>query len=550
MNFITVDAYPLVDGRVVEGLAAADFEVREDGRIQKVESFDFVRANERMTEGMRRDPGSQQQMLDELADPRARVFVAYLDVHNVGIPGAYYSRPAIIEMFHRLLAPNDLIALSTSRNHPRELTFGRTSAVVEQQLTRHWTWQDPDVTVNDAEESGLTMCVVNAKASGGRTPVHPDGQENSEWIQRRRQDQLLASLEGTIEYLGEVREGRKILFLFSRGWHLFEPNRDLLKPLETPGYVPAKPGVTREPWRNMRIGGSLWEGDKAACEQELIRLANMNNVQRFRQLLRDAAMNNVAIYPVNPSGVGAIDGPNDRLMEMARNTGGTAVGNRNDLVQGVIDVSREFEAYYLLGYASDNQKADGLLRRIEVRVNRPGVQVKARQGYRALTPAAAASKAEVLATPVRIDADRAALDLALDVLATIRVGDEAAFSASRYLKADAAPYLGAPAVFRANPSPRSPVVAVTAPAFRRSERLHIEWPITHSFTSRSARIVGRDGNPVEVPVTLTEREDSGGRMLVADVILAPLAAGDFVVELTVVNGETPTKTLLAFRVVR
>jgi VWFA-related protein len=550
VNFITVDAYPLIDGEVVEGLTAADFEVREDGRLQKVESFEFVRADDRMTEGVRRDPGNQGRMLDELADPRARAFVAYLDVHHVALDGAYFSRPAVIEMFHRLLAPNDLIAMATSRNHPRQLTFGRTTAVVEEQLTRHWTWREHDVTVNDAEELTIT---------GACFPFEPG--VAAEAIARRRQDQLLGSLEGTVEFLGEVREGRKILFLFSSGWDWFRPNRDLLRPLENPERVPPTgppvgptPRMTpprgSEPAGNLGLRTSLFEGGRAACEQELIRVANLDSRQRFQQLLRDAATNNVAIYPINPAGVGAIDERNDRLMEMARNTGGTAISNRNDLVQGVIDVSREFEAYYLLGYASDNQKADGLVRRIEVKVNRPGIEVKARQGYRALSSAEAAGKAAASAVPVGIDADRAALDMAMGVLATIRDGDEGAFDAARHLRADAAPYLGAPRLFRANPSPRSPVAPVRAPSFRRSDRLHIEWPVTQAYDSHRARVVGRDGSALGVPVVLTEREEGTGKVLLADVVLGPLAAGDFAVELTLVTGDRATRSLLAFRIVR
>jgi VWFA-related protein len=542
VNFIMVDAYPLVDGRVVEGLTAADFEVREDGRPQRIESFEYVRADERLTEGTRREPGNQRQMLEELADPRARAFVVYLDTHHLGMSGTYagafYSREPIVELFHRILAPGDLIALATSRNHPRQMTFGRRSDVVEQQLTDWWTLQDPDVTVNDAEELTITTCFPFEKGV------------TTEMVARRRQDQLLSSLEGTVEYLGEVREGRKTLFLFSHGWSWFAPNQDLLAPLNDPQRVPPTgPPIVREPWQQMRVGTALWEGSRTACELELIRLANLDSLPRFQQLLRDAALNNVVIYPVNPGGTGAIGGGNDRLMELASNTGGTAVVNRNDLVQGMIDVSREFEGYYLLGYASDNQKADGSLRRIQVRVNRPGVTVKARQGYRALSSAEAADKAAALAAPATVDAGRAALDAALDVLATIRPGDEGAFNLSRYLKADAAPYLGVPTVSRATPSPRSPIVPVTAPAFRRSERLHIEWPVTRGFDSASARVLGRDGNALAVQVAISERTEGDARVLVGDVVLGPLASGDFVVELTVVSGDTSLRTLVAFRVV-
>lgn len=553
VNFITVDAYPLVDGRVVEGLTAADFEVREDGRLQKVESFEFVRANERMTSAARRDPGSHRRMLDELQDPRSRVFVAYLDVHHVGIPGAYYGRQPIVELFQRILAPGDLFAVATSRNHPRDLTFGRQTSVVEEQLQKHWTWQDPDVTVNDAEELTLTTCFPFEK------------EVVAEMVARRRQDQLLGSLEGTVEYLGEVREGRKTIFLFSSGWKWFEPDRDLLKVLEDPKRVPSKgppvgptprmtpPRTSSEPAGNLGLRTSLYEGEKAACEQEITRLANMNSPQRFRDLIRSATVNNVVVYPVDPGGLSTSMTPpegrrSDRLLELASNTGGTAVTNRNDLVQGVIEVSREFEAYYLLGYASDNNKADGTLRRIDVRVKKPGIEVKARRGYRAMSKAEADSKAAAEASPVTISAERADLDAALDLLAGIRVGDNDGFDMRRYLRPSLEPHLGAPVVSRATPSPRSPIVPVTAPTLRRSERLHIEWPITQAVQSRTARIVGRDGNPVGVVVALTEREGAP-TMLVADAVLGPLGFGDYVLELTVTTDGTPRRTLLAFRVV-
>jgi VWFA-related protein len=421
VNFITVDAYPLIDGRVVEGLTVDDFEVLEDGRPQRVESFDFVRADERMTSAERRDPRSQSDMLEQLKDPRSRAFVAYLDVHHVGLSGAFYSREPLIELFQRILAPGDLIALATSQNQPRALTFGRTTDVVEEQLRRHWTWRDPDVTVNDAEE--LTLFARCSRDLGA--PV-------GELLARRRQDQVLSNLQETVDYLGTVREGRKMLFLFSRGWPLFEPNPDLLK--EVPGYLPSTgpPVVTGRPPNqppgnnpnpNMYISTALAEGSRAACEQELIRLAHLDTTLRFRQLINDARANNVVIYPVNPAGVGAVGDKNDRLLELASGTGGTAVYNRNDLLEGVINVSREFAAYYLLGYATDNPATDGRLRRIEVKVRRPGVTVKARQGYRALSKAEAASKAAVLATPIVIDAARADVDAALDSLARVRPTD-------------------------------------------------------------------------------------------------------------------------------
>ena len=537
VNFVTVDAYPLVAGRVVEGLTREDFELREDGRPQVIESFDFVRADARLTDDERRDPNSQQQMLDQIADPRSRVFVAFLDVHHVDIPGAYYSRQPLVELFDRLLAPSDLIGLTTSRNNPRQLTFGRRSTVVNQQLSDFRTWQEPDVTQNDAEESAIRAC------------FHQEPGLGDELVARRRQDQLLSTLEGLVDYLGDVREGRKTVFLFSQGWTWVAPKPDLLNVLNKPNYVPPiGPGITNEPWRNMRAVTRLEEGDRATCETELRRLAALDSAPRFRNLLRDATMANVVVYPVDPTGVGG-SRRTDRLLEFASNTGGTAVYNRNDLVQGVIDVSREFAGYYLLGYASDNRKADGNVRRIDVKVKRPGVEVKARRGYRALTAEEAASRASKPESTAATSAVPPTVEVALSALSRMRRADDGTFSVSPYLKADAAPLLGVPSVFRATPSPRSPIEPVTAPVFRRNERIHIEWPVSQVLTARSARILGRTGEPLAVSVALAEREGSPGGTLVADAVLGALAPGDYLVEVNVTSTGGTRTALIAFRVV-
>ena len=41
-SLVRVDAYPSKDGKILEGLTAEDFEVFEDGVLQKIESFQFV----------------------------------------------------------------------------------------------------------------------------------------------------------------------------------------------------------------------------------------------------------------------------------------------------------------------------------------------------------------------------------------------------------------------------------------------------------------------------------------------------------------------------
>jgi hypothetical protein len=81
--------------------------------------------------------------------------------------------------------------------------------------------------------------------------------------------------------------------------------------------------------------------------------------------------------------------------------------------------------------------------------------------------------------------------------------------------------------------------------FRRTERLVVETPVSLG-TDVAARLLGRTGNSLNVPLTATLREDADGtRWRRAEITLAPLAVGDYVVEITA-GGE---KTLAGFRVV-
>ena len=90
----------------------------------------------------------------------------------------------------------------------------------------------------------------------------------------------------------------------------------------------------------------------------------------------------------------------------------------------------------------------------------------------------------------------------------------------------------------------------TARIFPRSDRLHLELeaaPGSHPWTGS---VLDRNGTKTVVPVTPGERTDtaSGQRWLTAEVTLAPLGAGDYVIELTSTAGTEQLRTLVAIRV--
>lgn len=66
---------------------------------------------------------------------------------------------------------------------------------------------------------------------------------------------------------------------------------------------------------------------------------------------------------------------------VAIDTGGYSFRNPNDLLRGMEKIAQESRSYYLIGYSSPNTRKDGKLRKIQVEVRRPGVQVRARKGY-------------------------------------------------------------------------------------------------------------------------------------------------------------------------
>jgi hypothetical protein len=80
--------------------------------------------------------------------------------------------------------------------------------------------------------------------------------------------------------------------------------------------------------------------------------------------------------------------------------------------------------------------------------------------------------------------------------------------------------------------------------FRRTERLRLEFPILKPLDGQTARLLDRKGQPLEVPVAIS----SAGAMLVADINLAPLSIGDYVVEVTAKAGDTTEQRLTGIHV--
>jgi hypothetical protein len=96
-----------------------------------------------------------------------------------------------------------------------------------------------------------------------------------------------------------------------------------------------------------------------------------------------ATRGNVAIYPIHPAGLedlASIDAAME-LRALGAATGGFAHVNSNNYDDAFERVVQENSVYYMLGFNSAEERDDGLHVPVQVRVQRPGLTVRARDGY-------------------------------------------------------------------------------------------------------------------------------------------------------------------------
>jgi len=492
-HFVRVDAYPVRDGKIVEGLTRDDFEILEDGKPQAVDSLDFVRFDTFSPVDERLDPHTQREAFELAADPRNRVFVIFVDMVTSGQINIHHIQEPLVAFMNRVLGPRDLFALITSRNHAQDLVLSGVSTTAEAQARDLFRSANID---KDEADDMFTGCPL------------PDGVVEAMKALYRR-DLSYSTLEGTVQTLGSIRQERKSLVLVSNALSRARPATKLLESSGVAG-KPPKIGVS-----NGRIGIGNDHGPTAEnsnmCTSELRRLANIDFDERYRRLLKDAKDRNVAVYPVSTAGVeGAVSSVSDDLRSLAEETDGIAVVGTNDLMSGVKRIADDLAAYYVLGYYTTNTKWDGGVRKISVRDRRTGKAIRARRQYLAPTeqeiaslsakPAAASTSAVAAAPPKAV-------------------------------------LMGDPVFFLNGQTARSLVCS-------RTDRVRIVVPVTAPMDGRMARLLDARGQPMPIPVNISDDETVTPRRLVVNLSLAPLARGSYSIELDAAAGPAHDRRLI------
>ena len=356
-------------GNPVTDLTLEDFDIQEDGKPQKAETFRLIKIDA-VTQ-----PAYTQRALrtrnDEetaAADENARIFAFFLDDYHVMRDSSMSLKKPVIDFIATQLAPSDLVTVM----YP----LTPVDAAV---LTRNH--QGIINTVEKFEGRKYNYEPMNGVEQGYVYKLTPDA------IEIIRRQVTLSAIRGLCTKLGSLREGRKSLILISEGFNATLPPQ--MRSNEAGGFVgTARPGVGADPFA----------AENNVMEDRAQFSASMDLHREMQDVWDACNRNNTAIYAVDPRGlaVGGFDitanismrtsqsylnASIDTLRELADNTDGRAIVNRNDLAGGMKQIIRDASAYYLVGYNSTQAPTDGKFHEIKVRVKRPGMQVRARKGY-------------------------------------------------------------------------------------------------------------------------------------------------------------------------
>ncbi|MEY4092933.1 MAG: hypothetical protein RLZZ53_132 [Acidobacteriota bacterium] len=362
VNYIEVDARVLDrDGKFVTGLQASDFQIFEDGKQQNVTAFSMVNIPlDRVERPLFASKPVERDVRTNLEAADGRIYVIVLDDLHTAPLRSQRIKLAARQFIERYIGANDIAAVVH--------TSGLTSGGQEFTTSQARLLQAVDKFMGRKLRSSTMNMIddVNRRAStpfAGDPAVDMDDKERG--FQARN---TLDSIRNLANYLGNIRGRRKAVVMFGEGidYNINELFSDQI------------------------------------TEAQVV-------IDATREMIAAATRANVAIYAVDPRGLGAefedsaaiqsfpddtssglgmssifneVRLGQDSLRVMGDETGGFAVVNRNDFSTAFQRIVDDNSSYYVMGYYASNDRRDGRFRKIEVRLpGKPGYVIRSRKGY-------------------------------------------------------------------------------------------------------------------------------------------------------------------------
>jgi len=387
IEMVTVDVVVTdKEGRPVTGLSRDDFTILDEGERQEIVSFDVITAGappEASVEEPAAEPPRPRIVTNEgPPPPPGRTFVVVFDNLNMSPLNAQRAKAAVVAFLDKGLRDGDRVMLAATGGAwwTTRLPEGREDLVAvlkgldgrrspapdlermtDFEAMRIYQYSDYMIArrVQDRfERYGVSYRVKDQRqidqdeiGSPGRINLMVDNRAAETYMAARTRNRAtLGALERMLKPLQATRD-RKSLVLVSEGF-VYDPN---------------EPGFRRVVEAARRANAVLYFVDTRG----LADLPGFYGAQFGAPIDERNLLAAVADTTQDSEGAASL----------ARDTGGFTVADTNDLEAGIVRIAREQSSYYLIGYNPGAIAHDGRFRRIEVKVSRPELSIRARRGY-------------------------------------------------------------------------------------------------------------------------------------------------------------------------
>ncbi|MDR3734684.1 MAG: VWA domain-containing protein [Acidobacteriaceae bacterium] len=343
-------------GEIVKGLKGSDFTILENGKPQKIQTFDFENVDAIAQAQPQQTVSGQLSataLLDKAAHPDVaslrdhRLIVMFFDLSSMQVDDLDRAVEAAQDFVNQKMQPADLVALvsmGTSLSVDQDFTADRTS------LLHHIG------IYNGSEGQGMANGVVG----GGTDDTSDDASsyvpDDSEYNSLNTDRELYAIR--TIAKSLERVDQRKSLLYFSGGL--------------------TRNGIENE--------ASLRAAVSAAVHANIsIYSVDSRGLQALPPVgdASKGSMRGTGAYSgkAMQSQLNANFSSQETLATLSTDTGGTAFFDSNDFAPAFQKIQQDTSAYYILGYRSTNAARDGKFRNLTVKMNRSDVKLEYRPGY-------------------------------------------------------------------------------------------------------------------------------------------------------------------------